>query len=391
MGLKDYFNEGDTTGYGIIDATYWHDQTWIATGTYRITSIKVKIYRGGNPGTVTVSIRNADQTWHKPTGSDLASGTTNGDTLTTDTAGEWREITLDTPYTVVSGTEYAIVLRAAGTNPNVIYWRGIGSNGYATGWFSTSSNSGVTWANGGTSRDYMFELYGLRMGGLDKTFSRSLVAIGNNELWYESSAGTMAEFTDANNDIDCSALLMATPAFGKLFIANDTNKKVADFINIKLTHATLSATNPPDVGTVLTGSGSGATMIVDYITSLISTGSIYGKLTSSFSFLSTDTVTGTDDDGNAISFTLTAPQDDGPHWYDWTVYGNDSSFGVMPTYATLICAYRGRLVLAGNKDYPHQWYMSKLANPFDWLYGTDDPMSAVAGNNADAGQCHDCY
>jgi len=77
-----------------------------------------------------------------------------------------------------------------------------------------------------------------------------------------------------------------------------------------------------------------------------------------------------------------------PHWYDWTVYPGGAS-GTMPGKAYLGCLYRGRGVLAGNPDYPYQWYMSKLGDLFNFAYTVNDPLSAVSGGNADAGEIGD--
>ncbi|GAH21280.1 unnamed protein product, partial [marine sediment metagenome] len=78
--------------------------------SHKITKVKLKLYRVGSPGTATVSIR-ATSGLH-PTGSDLCSGTTNGDTLPEGSPYEWREITLGDGANLASGTKYAIVIRA---------------------------------------------------------------------------------------------------------------------------------------------------------------------------------------------------------------------------------------------------------------------------------------
>lgn len=226
----------------------------------------------------------------------------------------------------------------------------------------------------------------------DVVTTKTLVCCANDEVWYEMSAGTMTELTAADSDIDTSDQLNMVSAFQKVFIANGSNLKVADFINTKITTADIGA-NAPDPGTVLTESGGGAaSMIVDYITADTddAASTIYGYRTTSATFSSGDTVTGTDDDGNAVSFVLNANETASPHWYTWTVFAaNATSYGTMPNKAYLVTVYRGRLVLSGNPEYPNQWYMTRVARPFDFLYGSDDPMSAVAGNNADAGQCPD--
>jgi hypothetical protein len=98
-----------------------------------------------------------------PTGSALTSGTTNGTTLTTNTAGEWREITLTT-HTLQASTTYAIVISisgGSGTNDNV-HWRcDTTSPTYAGGMYGRSSSSGA-WGTTymDNSRDDMFEVWG---------------------------------------------------------------------------------------------------------------------------------------------------------------------------------------------------------------------------------------
>lgn len=199
---------------------------------------------------------------------------------------------------------------------------------------------------------------------------------------------TLTVLAASVGDIDTSDQLEATSIFGKVFITNGANLKVFDYINVKIATTDVGA-NAPDFGTLLTGGTSGAKMIVDYITTTSGACTIYGYRTTTETF-STEVVTGTDDDGNAISFTTSGAETAKPHWYDYTVFGGDTANnGTMPDLAYLTCPYRGRVVLAGNPTYPNQWYMSKTSNPFNYLYGTDDPMSAVAGNNADAGQCPD--
>jgi len=138
---------------------------------------------------------------------------------------------------------------------------------------------------------------------------------------------------------------------------------------------------------VLTGGTSGAKMIVDYITSLAGAATIYGRRTTVADF-EAETVTGTDDDGNAISFTGTA-EVAGPHWYDWTSYGDSTTFGSVPDQLTLGCAWNGRAVVAGNEDDSNQWYMSRQGNPWDFNYIANDQQAPVSGENADAGKVGD--
>jgi len=70
----------------------------------------------------------------------------------------------------------------------------------------------------------------------DKLYSKNFVAVGNDQLWYESSAGTMSQLAASAVDgqLDTTIPLTICSAFQKVFIANQTNLKVADFINTKM-------------------------------------------------------------------------------------------------------------------------------------------------------------
>ena len=219
----------------------------------------------------------------------------------------------------------------------------------------------------------------------DKVQIKRLVTAGNNDIFYEDfdvAAGTMTELNTTSGAIDTSDQLTMAAVFQKVFIANGANLKVADFINTKLTITAL--TTAPTRGAIVTQVTSGATMIVDSVNTAKT--EIYGYTTSG----TFTTTTGHTLSGGSMDPTTRVPSavTANPHWYDWTVYPGGAS-GAMPEKAYLITVYRGRLVLSGNPQYPNQWFMSKLADPFNFLYGADDPMSAVAGNNADAGQCPD--
>lgn len=72
---------------------------------------------------------------------------------------------------------------------------------------------------------------------------------------------------------------------------------------------------------------------------------------------------------------------------DNTVSNWVATEGDLPESCRLIALYRGRMVLSGKVDDPHNWFMAKLGDPFDWDY---DPaitsvIQAVAGNNSETG------
>lgn len=224
------------------------------------------------------------------------------------------------------------------------------------------------------------------------TLNRRLVAAGNDAIWYEDidvAAGTMVKLAASDGQIDTGDQLSMCIAYGKVFIANGTKLKVVDFQNIKIATTNVGA-NPPDRGNVLTAAG-GAAMVVDYITSNTPAGActIYGVRTTATTF-GTEAVTGTDDDGNAISFTTSGAETAPPHWYNWTVYGGDTTnYGSMPTQAYLIAVSGGRLILSGNPAYPHQAPTSAAGNPWDWnIYRTTADRATVIGSGS-AGQIGD--
>lgn len=211
---------------------------------------------------------------------------------------------------------------------------------------------------------------------------KRLVVAGNDRIYYEDlavAAGTMTELDTTSGAIDTSDQLTMFEAFQKVFVINGSKLKIADFVNYKLTHTALTTAHAK--GDILTQATSAATMVVDHTNTAKTL--TYGYVTSG-TFNTTNEVTGS---GSGTAFTPSAVTAK-PHWYDWTVYPGGAS-GSMPAKAYLGCLYRGRCVLSGNPNYPHQWYMSKTGDPWNWNYSSTDPLTAAAGNNADAGETGD--
>ena len=154
-----------TTGDNSQDSVYgafWGGQSFTPVLNHKITSVKIKVYRTGNPGTVTVSIKGTDGDG-KPTGADLASGTFDGNAITADTAGEWKEIVFSSPYYALRPvTKYAMVSRAPdGDASNKITWRmDSATAAYTGGEYLLSANGGLTWAATPTY-DRMFVEFGI--------------------------------------------------------------------------------------------------------------------------------------------------------------------------------------------------------------------------------------
>jgi len=383
----------DNAGINSTGASRWFAQTFTTTSAYYISAVKIYLYRVGDPGTVTVSIRATSGGCPTGDGTDLCSGTIDGSTLTTDTFGDLTTINFTTSPLLADSTLYAIVVRSStGAPANYLGWGAdSGDASYTDGEGCNSTDSGDSWTCPYMANwDFPFQTYGRDMPIQDRLYSKQLIAIGNAEVWRESSAGTMAEFADANGVFDTNKLLGAVEAYQKIFTVNGSTLKVLDFNNTKISTDD-AGTNPCTRNMILTGSTSGTTMIVDYVDGVTddATANVYGSKTNIGSFVSGETVTGTNSAGNAVSFDLNADEDNGPHIYDWTAFGNDTTtYGTMSSSASIVALYRGRLV-TNDADRPHMWYMSKVQNPFNWLYDDDDPLTAIRGNDADIGEIGD--
>ncbi len=190
---------------------------------------------------------------------------------------------------------------------------------------------------------------------------------------------TFTVLADSVGQVDTSDQLMMFEGFQKAFVVNGSNLKVVDMANYKFYHAALATAHAK--GDILTQAVTNATAVVDFTNTTKQR--TYATVISG-TFNTTNQVTGS---GSGTAFTPT--QVDNPkNFYSWTVYPGGAS-GSMPAKAYVGCLYRGRCVLSGNPSYPFQWYMSRVANPWDWAYAANDALSPVAGGNSDAGELGD--
>ena len=158
--LECYTTGDDAPWWGY--ANEWNAQTFTPDTTHRIFSVKLLLYRLGEPGYFWVSINAIDGNG-RPTGDDLCSATTDGNTLTTDLAGEWMEISfLDNPI-LAANTTYAILIRApyGAEGVNEIRGRCDCSGAYAGGWYLSSPDGGSTWEDYDEEVDLLFEEWGV--------------------------------------------------------------------------------------------------------------------------------------------------------------------------------------------------------------------------------------
>ena len=154
----EYYITGDDSANVFFTSSWWA-QTFTPSVDHTITSIKLKLGRKGSPGTLTFVIKATDGSGH-PTGDDLCSGTTDGNTLPDYTVEyEWREITLGDGAILSADTKYAIIAKAlAGDGLNTGVWALELVGGYAGGNAEFSNNSGYGWA--AKAYDFMFEEWG---------------------------------------------------------------------------------------------------------------------------------------------------------------------------------------------------------------------------------------
>lgn len=138
----------------------WYAQTFTITPeSHTINEIRVFGYREGEPGTITISLRETDGTG-VPFGSDLTSGTFDGDAVTNSTAGAWCAVAI-TETNLDYDSVYAVVMRAeVGDTDNSFHIKIDESTpSYSDGSAIESSDSGVTWS-ADTSSDTYFQVYG---------------------------------------------------------------------------------------------------------------------------------------------------------------------------------------------------------------------------------------
>jgi len=157
--LRESFDTGDDTAENIRGAN-WASQTYLTTSAYTLNELHIYAKRTGSPGTCTLALRATSA--GLPTGSDLASGTFDGNAIST--ADAWITVT-QSAYDVSNATTYAIVLSCpSGSVGNQVSWRMDSANGYGSGSYISSSNSGSSWT-ADTTYDFMFRVYGTDISG----------------------------------------------------------------------------------------------------------------------------------------------------------------------------------------------------------------------------------
>lgn len=148
-----------------------------------------------------------------PTGDDLAVGTTDGDTLPTYASSEEREVTFDSSYALVSGTQYAIVVRATGADATfALFWGGFRPGAYSGGENFKSVNSGSTWISPSSDVFVEDQWFTTKAGGVAKDSYT-----GTPTVWYSfgQTVWWAQTFTAASSYSISSVILKLSKASGK--------------------------------------------------------------------------------------------------------------------------------------------------------------------------------
>lgn len=159
MRKYQYYNtndDDDRDGFG----ANWMAQTFTPVADHVIGKVKLKLFRVGDAGEITISIKATVA--GKPVGGNLCSGVIQATDLTDNTDGEWYEIAFGDGFDLDIGAQYAIVVKAPdGDASNKVSWRAdITAPTFTGGTFVSSSDSGVDWSTV-SGVDCMFEEWGV--------------------------------------------------------------------------------------------------------------------------------------------------------------------------------------------------------------------------------------
>jgi len=184
--LFEYHNTGDDSASAVYAAREYL-QTFTPQISHSLTILKLKMYRKGAPGIMTVGLYATDSVTKEPTGSAIETVTFNGDDLSPGTGGNWIELAINSGLS--RSVRRAIVMSGGVDINNYVAWRRIYAGSYSRGSMGYSNDGGSTWTLYGDGvGGYMFEEWGAsRSNSVDKSVvgdKVSLEAIRNIEIVY---------------------------------------------------------------------------------------------------------------------------------------------------------------------------------------------------------------
>lgn len=158
--LYTCYNVGDDEdGHHAIYPDYQEGQSFQVHMPLHLTSVKLRVFRTGSPGNMTVAIQKGDADG-EPDGVDLGTKDVNCDAISAASPGEWVTWTFAASIAVEPWTTYCIVVRGGVNSSNCLNWRNDGSlPTYERGMLLYSSNGGSSWSSS-SADDYMFEVWG---------------------------------------------------------------------------------------------------------------------------------------------------------------------------------------------------------------------------------------
>ena len=156
---------GDTNDWEVY-GNNWRGGYVRVRQQHKLYAVSCKIYREGSPGIVTLKIWRLGADF-KPVGAALATGTTDGNTLTNVSPGEWREITLGSQVELYPWVLYGWTLEiVGGSSAQNIHLR-YGTVDYGCGSYLYTTDAGVTWNVYGLGTTPMFEEKGRSIGQME--------------------------------------------------------------------------------------------------------------------------------------------------------------------------------------------------------------------------------
>jgi hypothetical protein len=152
--LEDHYTNGTACEdwESVTDSQRW-GETFTAGSSYSLSSVDLEVFKNTAGQTFFAAIYATSS--NVPTGSALALGSI---TAYPASSGTFTNIVMDSPFSVVSGTKYALVFYALSGSPSMNICMDAGASGYSGGSNVKSIDSGGSWSNI-ANEDFYFNIY----------------------------------------------------------------------------------------------------------------------------------------------------------------------------------------------------------------------------------------